>query len=73
MLRLNQIAASNTAAGQVTNLISNDVARFDLVFIFLHYIWIMPFQVRYLFLKSITISIKQTVEINEYRTESLNF
>lgn len=23
---------------------SNDVARFDRVFIFLHYIWIMPFQ-----------------------------
>lgn len=45
ILRLNQAAVSNAAAGKVANLISNDVARFDEVFLFLHYIWIMPIQV----------------------------
>ncbi|XP_046428414.1 ATP-binding cassette sub-family C member 4-like [Neodiprion fabricii] len=45
VLRLDLAAVSNTAAGQVANLISNDVARFDMVLMFLHYIWIMPVQV----------------------------
>ncbi|XP_046746888.1 ATP-binding cassette sub-family C member 4-like [Diprion similis] len=45
VLRLNLAAVSNTAAGQVANLISNDVARFDIAPMFLHYIWIMPLQV----------------------------
>lgn len=36
---------SSTAAGQVANLISNDVARFDTVPMFLHRIWIMLVQV----------------------------
>ncbi|KAF5273657.1 hypothetical protein FQR65_LT04657 [Abscondita terminalis] len=44
LLRLNKISTSNTAAGQVINLLSNDVLRFDLVPIFLHYIWLMPIQ-----------------------------
>ncbi|XP_046426050.1 ATP-binding cassette subfamily C member 4-like isoform X4 [Neodiprion fabricii] len=44
VLRLDQNAAHNTAAGKVANLISNDVARFDSIFIFLHHFWIMPIQ-----------------------------
>ncbi|XP_046746878.1 ATP-binding cassette sub-family C member 4-like isoform X1 [Diprion similis] len=45
VLRLDQAAMNNAAAGQVANLISNDVARFDLLPIFSHFVWIMPFQV----------------------------
>ncbi|XP_012257506.2 ATP-binding cassette sub-family C member 4-like isoform X1 [Athalia rosae] len=45
VLRLNQAAASGTAAGQVANLMSNDVGRFDLVFMYLHHVWIMPIQI----------------------------
>lgn len=45
VLRINQAAVNNTAEGHVTNLIGNDVARFDFVALFFHYIWIMPLQV----------------------------
>nr|XP_046485751.1 ATP-binding cassette sub-family C member 4-like isoform X2 [Neodiprion pinetum] len=45
ILRLDLASVSNTAAGQVANLISNDVARFDNLLMHLHYIWIMPLQV----------------------------
>lgn len=34
-----------TASGQVVNLLSNDVSRFDYVALAIHYIWISPFQV----------------------------
>ncbi|KAB0798125.1 hypothetical protein PPYR_09118 [Photinus pyralis] len=44
LLRLSKASNDNTAAGQVVNLLSNDLARFDIVPIFLHYIWIMPLQ-----------------------------
>ncbi|KAJ8938371.1 hypothetical protein NQ318_022869 [Aromia moschata] len=33
-----------TAAGQLVNLLSNDVQRFDQASVFLHYIWLMPIQ-----------------------------
>ncbi|KAL1514285.1 hypothetical protein ABEB36_003566 [Hypothenemus hampei] len=42
LLKLNHAALSNTTAGQLVNLLSNDVIRFDFAVIFLHYIWIMP-------------------------------
>lgn len=44
-MRLNQQSLGKTATGQVVNLLSNDVNRFDLVILFLNYLWIMPFQV----------------------------
>ncbi|XP_060517421.1 probable multidrug resistance-associated protein lethal(2)03659 isoform X2 [Cylas formicarius] len=45
IMRLNKRSQGQTAAGQVINLLSNDVQRFDFVAVFLHYLWIMPFQV----------------------------
>ncbi|KAK0158233.1 hypothetical protein PV328_009265 [Microctonus aethiopoides] len=44
ILRLSRYSANKTAGGQVINLLSNDVARFDPLFLYLHYIWIMPIQ-----------------------------
>ena len=45
ILRLSCTSSNETTQGKIINLMSNDVARFDRVFIFLHYIWIMPIQV----------------------------
>lgn len=44
VLRLSRSAANETAGGLIINLLSNDVARFDQLFVYLHYIWIMPIQ-----------------------------
>lgn len=35
-------ALGETASGQVVNLLSNDVARFDIVSIFIHHMWVSP-------------------------------
>ncbi|KAI2474194.1 ATP binding cassette (ABC) transporter subfamily C member [Diabrotica virgifera virgifera] len=43
--KLNQKALGQTAAGQIANLLSNDVMRFDLVVVPLHALWVMPIQV----------------------------
>ncbi|XP_055908743.1 probable multidrug resistance-associated protein lethal(2)03659 [Eupeodes corollae] len=43
-LRLSQNALGDTTAGQVVNLISNDVGRLDLATIFVHYLWLGPLQ-----------------------------
>ncbi|CAG9833837.1 unnamed protein product [Diabrotica balteata] len=43
--KLNQKALGETAAGQIANLLSNDVMRFDLVVVPLHALWVMPIQV----------------------------
>ncbi|XP_032663383.1 multidrug resistance-associated protein 4-like isoform X2 [Odontomachus brunneus] len=43
MLRLSK-SSTTTTPGQVVNLLSNDMSRFDQMFIMLHYIWIMPIQ-----------------------------
>lgn len=45
MLRLARTSDNRTTGGLIINLLSNDVARFDLLFVFLHYIWVMPLQV----------------------------
>lgn len=44
-MKLNKRSQGETAAGQVINILSNDVQRFDQVAVFLHFIWIMPIQV----------------------------
>ncbi|GLG99905.1 Probable multidrug resistance-associated protein lethal(2)03659 [Gryllus bimaculatus] len=41
-LRLSQSALGRTAAGQMVNLLSNDVSRFDQVSMLLHYMWAAP-------------------------------
>lgn len=43
-LRMTKSAITRISAGNVINLLSNDVARLDYGFIFIHYIWILPFQ-----------------------------
>jgi ATP-binding cassette subfamily C (CFTR/MRP) protein 4 len=37
-------ALGETTAGQVVNLMSNDVNRFDVAVVFLHYLWIGPIE-----------------------------
>lgn len=49
MLRLDKIEVDKTASGQVINLMSNDVSRFDILLTYFHYIWITPFQVSFIF------------------------
>ncbi|XP_008553008.1 ATP-binding cassette sub-family C member 4 isoform X2 [Microplitis demolitor] len=44
-LRLSKSALDSTAGGQIINLLSNDVNRFDLLPMFFNFLWIMPIQV----------------------------
>lgn len=44
MLKLSSSALNQTTAGQIINIMSNDVSRFDFVMLNLHYLWIMPLQ-----------------------------
>lgn len=43
-LLLSQKALGQTTIGQMVNLMSNDVNRFDYSVIFLHYLWVGPVQ-----------------------------
>lgn len=43
-LRLSKNALGNTTAGQVVNLMSNDVGRLDLSILFVHYLWVGPLE-----------------------------
>lgn len=45
LLRLNKSSISQTGTGQIMNLLSNDVTRFDQLTLFLNFIWIMPIQI----------------------------
>ncbi|XP_059049022.1 ATP-binding cassette subfamily C member 4-like [Achroia grisella] len=42
ILKLNRTGMSKTEPGHVINLMSNDVNRFDMVSMFLNYLWVMP-------------------------------
>lgn len=44
-MRLSALSAGRTGSGFLINLMSNDVSRLDMGFIFCHYVWILPFQV----------------------------
>ncbi|KAK3702318.1 hypothetical protein RRG08_008706 [Elysia crispata] len=44
-LRLSNKSLNESSVGQIVNLMSNDVSRFDRATIFLHYLWIGPIQV----------------------------
>ncbi|XP_052747534.1 ATP-binding cassette sub-family C member 4 [Bicyclus anynana] len=44
VLRMSQLSIGEVAAGKLVNLLSNDVARFDMAFMFLHYLWLVPLQ-----------------------------
>lgn len=43
-LRMSKRAVTQTSAGNVVNLLSNDVGRLDYGFIYVHFIWILPIQ-----------------------------
>lgn len=43
-MRMSNAALGETTAGKVVNLLSNDLQRFDMAFLFLHYVWIIPIQ-----------------------------
>lgn len=43
-LKLSKSALGETTVGQLVNLLSNDVNRFDYVSIFVHHIWVAPLQ-----------------------------
>lgn len=43
-MRLSKSSTNITTSGQIINLLSNDVARFEQLFIAVHYIWILPIQ-----------------------------
>ncbi|CAH2267216.1 jg2944 [Pararge aegeria aegeria] len=47
VLRMSQLSIGEVAAGKLVNLLSNDVARFDMAFMFLHYLWLVPLQLTF--------------------------
>ncbi|XP_017889371.1 multidrug resistance-associated protein 4-like [Ceratina calcarata] len=44
ILRLSKSSTNITTPGQIINLLSNDVAKFEQLFVAIHYIWIVPLQ-----------------------------
>ncbi|KAJ8941680.1 hypothetical protein NQ314_010326 [Rhamnusium bicolor] len=45
VLRLSRTALGNTTVGQLVNLLSNDVSKFDQGFVLAHFVWVGPIQV----------------------------
>lgn len=45
VLRLTKNALERSSIGQVVNLLSNDVSRFEYAVTFVHYLWIGPLEV----------------------------
>ncbi|XP_018570688.1 probable multidrug resistance-associated protein lethal(2)03659 [Anoplophora glabripennis] len=45
ILRLSRTALGNTTVGQLVNLLSNDVSKFDQGFVLAHFVWVGPIQV----------------------------
>ncbi|XP_077987383.1 ATP-binding cassette sub-family C member 4-like [Glandiceps talaboti] len=43
-LKLSHIAMKQTTTGQIVNLLSNDVSKFDVLPIFFHYLWVGPLE-----------------------------
>lgn len=43
-LRLSRTALADTSIGQVVNLLSNDVGRFDMILITVHFVWLAPLE-----------------------------
>lgn len=41
-LKLDMVSTRETAPGQIVNLVSNDVSRFDLVTVTSHFMWSSP-------------------------------
>ncbi|KAJ8684192.1 hypothetical protein QAD02_019984, partial [Eretmocerus hayati] len=44
IMKLSTSSLRHASGGLIMNLLSNDVVRFESVFLFLHYIWILPLQ-----------------------------
>lgn len=58
-LRLSKTAFGETTAGQIVNLLSNDVGRLDLAIANLHYIWVGPLEtiaVTYLMYREVSLA-----------------
>ena len=43
-LKISKIVFGETTVGQLVNLLSNDVNRFDLAVVFMHSLWLSPLQ-----------------------------
>lgn len=66
-LRLSKTALGSTTAGQVVNLISNDVGRLDLATIFIHYLWVGPLEtclITYLMYKEVSTIFRNPKDIH---------